>query len=113
MLMPELQAERLVVLLTRLETSTVRGNVKWDKQYVLDQHNFNNQVGGDCKLSSCEQVNVGINATQGNQSIDRSITVTDVIEDNRRLFQAFGSKERARVSVLYPFPMAVRSSLSR
>jgi hypothetical protein len=85
----ELQAEGLTVLPLRLETITVKGGDVTQKSW-LDQTNFNNQIGGDCKLSNCDQWNFQSNWADVDQDVDYEIEVEDVIEDNRKLFQSFG-----------------------
>jgi hypothetical protein len=85
----ELQAECLTVLPLRLETIVISGGpVKQDSW--LNQRNFNNQVGGDCKLASCNQFNAQANFADVDQRFKSSTTLKDVIEDHRKLFQAFG-----------------------
>jgi hypothetical protein len=86
----DLRAEQLVVLPMRLETITIKAGDVTQGAW-LDQSNFSNQVGGDCKLSSCDQFNVGVNVAEITQRTDQDVDLTDVIEDNRRLFQLFGS----------------------
>ncbi len=86
----DLWAEQLVILPMRLETITIKAGDVTQKAWV-DQTNFSNQIGGDCKLSSCDQFNVGVNVADVTQRADQDVDLTDVIEDNRRLFQLFGS----------------------
>ncbi len=87
----ELQAEGLTVLPLRLETIVVAGGpVKQDSW--LNQNNFNNQVGGDCKLSHCNQFNWQSNFADVDQRFKSTTKIEDVIEDHRKLFQAFGGK---------------------
>lgn len=87
----ELQAESLTVLPLRLETITIggpKGTVTQDSW--IGQHGANNQLGGSCKLADCDQANVGANlADIGQTRVGGGATLTDVIEDNSRLFQSF------------------------
>jgi hypothetical protein len=84
----ELHGGQLAVLPLRLETVTITGgNVT--QQAALEQINFNNQIGGNCLKASCDQVNVGINAASITQNAPQATSVTDVIEDSRRLAQIF------------------------
>ncbi len=85
----DLQAEALTVLPLRLETITISGGAVTQTS-KLDQHNFNNQVGGDCKLSNCDQFNAQANIAKVSQRRVSTVTLKDVIEDNRKLFQSFG-----------------------
>lgn len=85
----ELQAEGLTVLPLRLETITVKGGDVTQKSWI-DQDNFSNQVGGDCKLSDCDQENWQSNKADVDQKADVEIEVEDVIEDRRKLWQSFG-----------------------
>lgn len=50
----DLQAEQLVVLPQRLETIHFRGGGVSQRSFI-DQNNFNNQIGGRCFGSSCDQ----------------------------------------------------------
>ncbi len=90
----ELQAEHLMVLPLRLETITIggpKGTV--DQNSWLNQRNFNNQVGGDCKLASCNQFNWQANFAKVHQLREGGgATLTDVIEDHSALFQALPFK---------------------
>ncbi len=84
----ELQAEGLTVLPLRLETITVRGGAV-DQNSWLDQTNFNNQIGGDCLKSNCDQWNVQSNWADVDQSVKSQVEIEDVIEDNRKIAQEF------------------------
>ncbi len=72
----------------RLETITIRaGDVT--QAAAINQTNFSNQVGGDCLRASCDQTNVGVNVADITQRANQDVDVRDVIEDSRRIFQAF------------------------
>jgi hypothetical protein len=84
----ELQAEGLIVLPLRLETITVKGG-DVDQSSWLNQKNFNNQIGGTCLESDCNQFNFQSNWAEVDQDADVEVEVENVIEDSRKLYQEF------------------------
>ena len=84
----ELQAEGLIVLPLRLETITVKGG-DVDQSSWLNQKNFNNQIGGTCLESDCNQFNFQSNWAEVDQDADVEVEVENVIEDGRKLYQEF------------------------
>lgn len=84
----ELEAEELIILPMRLETIVITGGPV-NQRSVVSQTNVNNQVGGDCIKSGCDQTNVGINITKVNQDTASETTLKDVIDDHPRFFQGF------------------------
>ncbi len=85
----ELQAEGLIVLPLRLETITVKGG-DVDQSSWLNQKNFNNQIGGTCLESDCNQFNFQSNWAEVDQDVDYELEVENVIADKRQIFQLFG-----------------------
>ncbi|HEU4792068.1 MAG TPA: hypothetical protein VFS96_00250 [Nitrolancea sp.] len=84
----ELQQEHLIVLPLRLETITVSGGAV-TQPAGIEQSAWNNQTGGVCIHSNCTQVNVQVNVAVVNQDAVSSATVSDVIDDDRQIFQSF------------------------
>ncbi len=84
----ELQQEHLIVLPLRLETITVSGGAV-TQPAGIEQSAWNNQTGGVCIHSNCTQVNVQVNVAVVNQNAVSSATVSDVIDDDRQIFQSF------------------------
>ncbi len=84
----ELQSEQFVVLPLRLETIVVAGGPV-SQNSALNQYNFNNMIGGDCIKANCSQTSIQFNTAYVNQSVVSRTTITDVIEDSRRLAQQF------------------------
>ena len=84
----ELQAEGLIVLPLRLETITVKGG-DVDQSSWLNQKNFNNQIGGTCLESDCNQFNFQSNWAEVDQDADVEVEVESVIEEGRKLYQEF------------------------
>ncbi len=66
----ELQAEQLVVLPQRLETIHFRGGGVSQRSFI-DQDNFNQQFGGRCFGSSCDQFNAQSNWANVDQDVDQ------------------------------------------
>ncbi len=75
----ELQGEQLVVLPQRMETMRCfgcdggfffrGGNVSQFSN--IHQSNFNNQIGGDCLRSNCDQFNFQSNSAFVDQDVDQ------------------------------------------
>lgn len=84
----DLQEERLIILPLRLETITVSGGAI-AQTGGLTQSAWSNQNGGVCIQSNCTQVSVQVNVAVVDQNSVSSITVSDVIDDNRSIMQAF------------------------
>ncbi len=84
----ELQQEHLIVLPLRLETITVSGGAV-TQPAGIEQSSLSNQTGGVCIHSNCTQVNVQVNVAVVNQNAVSSATVSDVIDDDRQIFQSF------------------------
>ncbi len=85
----DLQSERLTVLPLRLETIVISGGPVHQDSW-LNQSNRSNQVGGDCLRAGCNQFNAQSNWADVDQRFRSTTTIKDVIEDHRKLFQAFG-----------------------
>jgi hypothetical protein len=84
----DLEAEELIILPMRLETIVITGG-PINQRSVVNQTNVNNQVGGDCIKSGCDQTNTGINITKINQDVTSETTLKDVIEDQTKFFRGF------------------------
>ena len=84
----ELLEERLIILPMRLETIAVSAG-EITQTAGLSQSAWSNQNGGLCIKSTCTQVSVQVNDSDVDQKAVASITVTDVIDDNRWIVQAF------------------------
>ncbi len=84
----ELQHERLIILPLRLETITVSGGAV-TQPAGLEQSAWNNQNGGVCIHSNCTQVSVQVNVAVVGQASVSSVTLSDVIDDNRWISQSF------------------------
>ncbi len=84
----DLEAEELIILPMRLETIVITGG-PINQRSVVNQTNVNNQVGGDCIKSGCDQANTGVNITKINQDVTSEPTLKDVIEDQTKFFRGF------------------------
>lgn len=84
----ELEAEELIILPMRLETIVITGGPV-NQRSVVNQTNADNQLGGDCIKSGCDQANVGINIVKLNQDATSENKLKDVIEEQTKFFRGF------------------------
>lgn len=77
----ELDDERLMILPMRLETIVITGGPVHQRS-VVSQTNVNEQVGGECIKSGCDQTHSGVKIVRVDQTLASETSLGDVIDDH-------------------------------